>query len=177
MCVLLEATVAIVTWPNGRIGDASRGIYTTSAAGLDKHLPISDYCCSMYTSLIAVIALVSCVAAAPAEDVIPIVSQSQEGPNPDGSYKWSYESGNGIKAQEEGHLENAGSENEAMNAQGAFSYPSDDGQQISLTYVANENGFQPEGAHLPTTPEIPPLIQKALDWIAAHPSKDDQNQV
>ena len=126
---------------------------------------------------IAVIALTSCVAAAPAEDVIPIVSQSQEGPNPDGSYKWSYESGNGIKAQEEGHLENAGQENEAMNAQGSFSYPSDDGQQISLTYVANEEGFQPQGAHLPTTPEIPPLIQKALEWIAAHPSKEDQNQV
>ena len=47
--------MAIVTWPNGRIGDASRGIYTTSAAGLDKHLPISDYCCSMYTSLVSVI--------------------------------------------------------------------------------------------------------------------------
>lgn len=126
---------------------------------------------------VVVIALASCVAAAPAEDVIPIVSQSQEGPNPDGSYKWSYESGNGIKAQEEGHLENAGQENEAMNAQGSFSYPSDDGQQISLTYVANEEGFQPQGAHLPTTPEIPPLIQKALEWIAAHPSKEDQNQV
>ncbi|CAL7933820.1 unnamed protein product [Xylocopa violacea] len=130
----------------------------------------------MYTSLVILIALVGCAAAAPAEDVIPIVSQSQEGPNPDGSYKWSYESGNGIKAQEEGHLENPGQETEAMNAQGSFSYPSDAGE-ISLTYVANENGFQPQGAHLPTTPEIPPLIQKALDWIAANPSKDDQNQV
>ncbi|KOX80822.1 hypothetical protein WN51_04687 [Melipona quadrifasciata] len=54
--VLLSlCTVAIVTWPNDRIGDASRGIYMTSAAGLDKHLPISDYCCSMYTSLVSVI--------------------------------------------------------------------------------------------------------------------------
>lgn len=126
------------------------------------------------------ISLVSWAAAAPqkpGDQVIPIVSQSQEGPNPDGSYKWNYESGNGIKAEEEGHLENAGKEEEAMNARGSFSYPSDGGQEISLTYVANENGFQPQGAHLPTTPEIPPLIQKALDWIAAHPSKDDQNQV
>ncbi|XP_076177093.1 cuticular protein 22 [Ptiloglossa arizonensis] len=131
----------------------------------------------MYTSLVAVIALAGCVAAAPAEDVIPIVSQSQEGPNPDGSYKWNYEAGNGIKAQEEGHVENAGQETEAMNAQGSFSYPSDDGQQISLTYVANADGFQPQGAHLPTTPEIPRLIQKALEWIAANPSKEDQNQV
>jgi len=115
--------------------------------------------------------------AAPADEPIPIVSQSQDGPNPDGSYKWSYESGNGIKAEEEGQLENAGSENEAIKAKGGFSYTSDDGQPISLTYVADGNGFQPEGAHLPTTPEIPPLIKKALDWIAAHPSKDDENQV
>ncbi|XP_076295260.1 cuticular protein 22 [Lasioglossum baleicum] len=133
----------------------------------------------MYTSLVAVITLASCVAAAPApaDEVIPIVSQSQEGPNPDGSYKWNYEAGNGIKAQEEGQLENAGQENEAMKAEGSFSYPGDDGQQISLTYVANADGFQPQGAHLPTTPEIPPLIKKALEWIAAHPSKEDQNQV
>lgn len=123
------------------------------------------------------LALAACALAAPAEDVIPIISQSQEGPNPDGSYKWSYETGNGIKAEEEGHLEDPDTENEAMSAHGAFSYQSDDGQAISLTYVADRNGFQPVGAHLPTTPEIPPLIQKALEWNAAHPSKDDENQV
>lgn len=38
---------------------------------------------------------------------IPIISQSQE-INPDGSYKWSYETGNGIKAEEQGFLKNAG---------------------------------------------------------------------
>lgn len=123
------------------------------------------------------IMLAACIAAAPADEPIPIVSQSQDGPNPDGSYKWSYETGNGIKAEEEGQLENAGSENEAIKAQGGFSYTGDDGQSISLTYKADTNGFQPEGAHLPTTPEIPPLIKKALEWIAAHPSKDDENQV
>ncbi|CAL1674408.1 unnamed protein product [Lasius platythorax] len=175
--------ILLVTWwpsvhqTDGGVGDAFRGIYTTSAAGLDKHLPISDYCCSMYTSLVIFLALAACAATAPADDVIPIVSQSQEGPNPDGSYKWNYEAGNGIKAEEEGHVEDAGTENEAMTAEGGFSYSSDDGQAISLTYKADRNGFQPVGAHLPTTPEIPPLIQKALEWIAAHPSKDDENQV
>lgn len=123
------------------------------------------------------VALAACAATAPADDVVPIVSQSQEGPNPDGSYKWSYEAGNSIKAEEEGHLEDAGTENEALTAEGGFSYTGDDGQPISLTYKADRNGFQPVGAHLPTTPEIPPLIQKALEWIAAHPSKDDENQV
>lgn len=116
--------------------------------------------------------------AAPADEPIPIISQTQDGPNPDGSYKWSYETGNGIKAEEEGHVEDAGSENEAMKAEGGFSYSSDDGQAISLKYIADRNGFQPEGAHLPTTPEIPPLIQKALDWLKTQPpSKEDENQV
>ncbi|KAH0956740.1 hypothetical protein HN011_008445 [Eciton burchellii] len=130
--------------------------------------------CSSFCNQVVLVVLATYVAAMPADDVIPIISQSQEGPNPDGSYKWSYETGNGIKAEEEGHLENVGAENEAMSAKGGFSYTADDGQPIALTYVADENGFQPVGAHLPTTPEIPPLILKALEWNAAHPSKEDQ---
>lgn len=36
--------------------------------------------------------LVSSATAAPAgEAPIPIISQTQEGPNPDGSYKWAFE--------------------------------------------------------------------------------------
>lgn len=123
---------------------------------------------------ITVIALAAWASAAPAEEPIPIVSQSQDGPNPDGSYKWQYESGNGIKAEEEGLLANAGSENEAVQAKGSYSYKDDQGKEISLTYTANEEGFQPVGDHLPVAPEIPPLIQKALEWNAAHPSKEDE---
>lgn len=32
---------------------------------------------------------------------------------------------------------------------GSFSYQGNDGQQYVVTYVADENGFQPQGAHLP----------------------------
>lgn len=44
---------------------------------------------------------------------IPILRQEQE-INVDGSYKWAYETGNGIKAEEEGFLKNAGSEDAAQ---------------------------------------------------------------
>ncbi|XP_017785768.1 PREDICTED: endocuticle structural glycoprotein SgAbd-1-like [Nicrophorus vespilloides] len=92
--------------------------------------------------------------------------------NPDGSYQWNYETANGIAAQEQGAQKAVGNE-AGTAAQGSFSYTSPDGTPISLQYTADENGFQPQGAHLPVAPEIPAAIQKALAWIAAHPSAED----
>ncbi|XP_021937273.1 endocuticle structural glycoprotein SgAbd-4-like [Zootermopsis nevadensis] len=108
---------------------------------------------------------------------IPIISQNSI-INPDGSYSYSYETGNGISAREEGFLKNAGNpETEAQVAQGQFSYIGDDGIPISLTYTADENGFVPQGAHLPTPPPIPPAIQRALQFLASQPEyKEPQPQ-
>lgn len=90
---------------------------------------------------------------------------------------FSYEAANGIKAQETGTLKktNDAENPEAVVAQGSFSYTDPEGNQISLTYTADdEGGFQPQGAHLPTPPPIPPNIQKALDWIASQPSTTER---
>lgn len=88
--------------------------------------------------------------------------------NPD-SYQYAYETSKGIKAEESGLLKNAGSEQEAIEAKGSFSYVSPEGENIALSYIANENGFQPTGDHLPQPPPIPALIQKALEYLAANP--------
>lgn len=61
--------------------------------------------------------------------------------------------------------------------QGSFQYTADDGTPISLTYIADENGFQPQGAHLPTPPPIPPAIQRSLDFLAANPQPEDQAEI
>ncbi|XP_029663552.1 cuticle protein CP14.6-like [Formica exsecta] len=102
---------------------------------------------------------------------IPVVRQALDGPNPDGSYNYSYETGNGIQAQEEGHLNNVGTDQEALEARGSYSYTDNEGNTFQISYVANENGFQPEGAHLP---QVPPLIKKALQYIAEHPEENEE---
>ncbi|XP_041449387.1 pupal cuticle protein 20 [Drosophila obscura] len=100
-------------------------------------------------------------------EVIPIIKLESK-VNTDGSYKYEYETGNGIMAEEMGYLKNAGVEGEeAQVAEGSFSYTSPEGDAISLTYIADENGFQPMGDHLPTPPPIPIEIQEALDLLAA----------
>ena len=85
-----------------------------------------------------------------------------------------YETANGIKADARGLLNNAGSENEALSVQGSFSFVADDGQTYTVTYVADENGFQPQGAHLPVPPAIPEEILKSLEYNAAHPEEDEE---
>ncbi|XP_063918066.1 endocuticle structural glycoprotein ABD-4-like [Zophobas morio] len=105
---------------------------------------------------------------------IAILRQEQS-VEPDGSYKWAYETANGIAAQEQGGLKQQGSAEPSIAAQGSFSYTSPEGQPISVSYVADENGFQPQGAHLPTPPPIPPAILRALEWIAAHPEEPKIN--
>lgn len=58
-------------------------------------------------------------------------------------------------------------------AKGAYSYTDLEGNSFSITYDADDvGGFQPVGNHLPTPPPIPPAIQKALEWIAAHPEPE-----
>ncbi|CAH2237029.1 endocuticle structural glycoprotein ABD-4-like [Pararge aegeria] len=121
--------------------------------------------------LLAVVAIVASAPQKPADQVIAILKQEFD-QQADGSYVYSYETENGIKADETGTLKKASGpdSNDVIVAQGAFSYTAPDGTVISLNYVADdENGFKPEGAHLPTPPPIPPAIQKALDYLATLP--------
>jgi Insect cuticle protein len=54
-----------------------------------------------------------------------------------------------VKREEEAVLKNIGTENEALSVRGSFSFVGDDGQTYTVNFVADENGYQPEGAHLP----------------------------
>ncbi|GLV48674.1 hypothetical protein CBL_06058 [Carabus blaptoides fortunei] len=136
----------------------------------DQHHP------SLNMKLVVFACLVAAAVAAPQyyqqpyqKSFVPITSQTNE-INPDGSYRYSYTSGDGKAVEESGYLKNAGSANEAENVQGSFSYTSPEGQPIRVTYVADENGFHPEGAHLPTPPPIPEAIARSLAYLRTQPS-------
>ncbi|XP_011692968.1 PREDICTED: flexible cuticle protein 12-like [Wasmannia auropunctata] len=66
-------------------------------------------------------------------------------------YQFGYELSDGQTHQESGQLQNPGQENEALVVRGSYSYVDPETNvRYTVNYVADENGFHPEGAHLPT---------------------------
>ncbi|XP_031765754.2 uncharacterized protein LOC116413062 [Galleria mellonella] len=76
---------------------------------------------------------------------------------PEGEFAYSFDTSNGI------HAEENGTSVDGVKAKGAYSYIGDDGKLYSIVYSADENGFQPRGDHLPTPPPVPEAIQKVIE--------------
>ncbi|XP_061720781.1 uncharacterized protein LOC133527680 [Cydia pomonella] len=83
------------------------------------------------------------------------------------SFNYAFETDNGISAEETGTATNG------VQAQGGYSYTGDDGKVYTVTYTADEGGYQPRGDHLPTPPPIPEEILKSLEQNA----RDEANGV
>lgn len=83
-----------------------------------------------------------------------------------------FETADGVKREEEGAQKQIGEESGATS-RGSWSYSSPEGQNIALTFVADENGFQPQGDHLPVAPEPSPAIKRALAIIARTNAADE----
>ncbi|KAJ8921600.1 hypothetical protein NQ315_010506 [Exocentrus adspersus] len=64
-------------------------------------------------------------------------------------YNFAYETSNGLSQQESGSVINQGSENESISVRGQYTYTGADGVVYTVNYIADDNGFQPEGAHIP----------------------------
>ncbi|XP_065077600.1 pupal cuticle protein 20-like [Ochlerotatus camptorhynchus] len=82
--------------------------------------------------------------------------------NEDGSYFYRVLNDNNIEISETGRVDNAGTDDQVMRAKGYYEYIGDDGVLYRVDYVADENGFQASGAHLPTPPPIPEAILRSL---------------
>nr|AAD00301.1 larval cuticle protein [Drosophila melanogaster] len=69
--------------------------------------------------------------------------------------KWSsdVETSDGTSIKQEGVLKNAGTDNECR-CRPRILHLGDEktGEKFTITYVADENGYQPQGAHLPVAP-------------------------
>ncbi|XP_045777828.1 uncharacterized protein LOC123875825 [Maniola jurtina] len=75
-------------------------------------------------------------------------------------YVYNYDTSNGIHGDEEGIA------TDGVKAKGSYSYVGDDGNLYQVEYTADENGFVPKGAHLPTAPPIPEEILKVIEQAA-----------
>ena len=100
--------------------------------------------------IIVFAALFAVALAAPAGPEVDIVRRDSD-VQPDG-FKFSSETSDGNKHDAEGHLQNIGSDSEELVVRGAYSFVGDDGVTYTVNYVADKNGFQPQGAHLPVAP-------------------------
>lgn len=103
--------------------------------------------------IVALCALVAVALAAPPHDYSQTVLVKETPLDNIGidGYQYGYELSNGQAHQETAQLVNAGHENEALVVRGSFTYVDPETNvRYTVNYVADENGFHPEGAHLPS---------------------------
>merc|ERR1712221_44796 len=86
-----------------------------------------------------------------------------------GKYSYNFEAANGIKMSEEGEQKHFGDKLEegyGSVARGSYSYELG-GVTYTINWVADENGFQPTGNHLPVAPPMPEYVVKMLADLRA----------
>merc|ERR1712071_577491 len=135
-----------------------------------QHFPVfSNQLLNMKSIFFAVFLAVAAAAPAPRENQpILILKQSQNHDTEKQEYSFSYEAENGISVSESGVQNQIGDKPEESGtvSQGTYSYP-EDSVTYTITWVADENGFQATGDHLPTPPPMPAHVVKLLADLAA----------
>ncbi|XP_037082945.1 larval cuticle protein 65Ag1-like [Pollicipes pollicipes] len=96
-------------------------------------------------------AVLAVVAARPqdAPEVAIVRMDSTQGE--DGSFQYAYETSDGTNAEVTGESKQIGEEVGTV-MRGSYSFVGDDGVTYTVNWVADENGFQPQGEHLPVAP-------------------------
>ncbi|XP_017102556.2 larval cuticle protein 65Ag1-like [Drosophila bipectinata] len=97
--------------------------------------------------LIAFVALFALALAAPEAYIEKLESEVL----PEG-FNYDFKTSDGQQGQATGVLNYPGSDHESLAVKGSYSFVGDDGVTYTVNYIADENGFQPQGAHLPVAP-------------------------
>ena len=81
----------------------------------------------------------------------------------------SFESADGTKVSENGNQKQVGPKPEDIGtvSKGSYSFTTPDGVVLTVNWVADENGFQATGNHLPTPPPMPEHVVKMLADLKA----------
>ncbi|KAF0304620.1 Larval cuticle protein LCP-22 [Amphibalanus amphitrite] len=74
--------------------------------------------------------------------------------NEDGSFQYGFETTDPIQQDVAGQPKQIGEEI-AVVMQGSYSFQTPEGQTITIDWVADEKGFQPQGDAIPVAPEAP----------------------
>ncbi|KAL7734131.1 hypothetical protein ACLKA6_011811 [Drosophila palustris] len=99
--------------------------------------------------LIIFVALFAVALAAPSDVVITKLDSDV---NAEG-YKFGFETSDGTAHNADAQLKDVGTEHESQVVHGSYSWVDEKtGEKFTVNYVADENGFQPQGAHLPVAP-------------------------
>ncbi|KAJ1529496.1 hypothetical protein ONE63_006269 [Megalurothrips usitatus] len=100
-----------------------------------------------------------------------ILEQAFDMDKPD-EYKYHFKTNNDIAMMEEARLDK-----DAGMVRGSYEWTSPEGVHYKVEYVADENGFHPQAAHLPVAPAVPEAILRSLAYNAAHPEEDKESEM
>ncbi|XP_034482012.1 pupal cuticle protein Edg-78E-like [Drosophila innubila] len=110
-------------------------------------------------SLCLVAALLVCALGDHINKDAQILSERSSTPDSEGNFAYAFETSNGINQQASGNINGVSGESE---------FVAPNGEVIKTTYTADENGYHPQGDHLPTPPPYPDYVVRLLQYLAEH---------
>ncbi|XP_075161527.1 larval cuticle protein 65Ab1-like [Haematobia irritans] len=92
-------------------------------------------------------ALFAVALAAPRPDAEILKQDSEVGPE---DFRFAVGTSDGTEHNAEGKVKDVGTDHAAIVVHGSYTWVDEKtGEKFTVEYVADENGFQPKGAHLP----------------------------
>merc|ERR1712168_28695 len=119
---------------------------------------ICDHTVNMKLFVLACLAAVAVAAPQLLEEREVVILRDDRLANEDGTFSYALEADNGINTAVEGVV---GAEGQ-INMRGSYMMPLADGTFAVVTFIADENGFQPQSDLLPTPHPLPAHVVDLL---------------